>query len=67
MHDVRSALVSIDDFYLPNAKQRALAADFPDNRLVQGRGVAGTHDLQLSKSTLDQMMALKCASQAMWP
>jgi D-glycerate 3-kinase len=52
---VAAASVSIDDFYLTNAQQTALAAANPDNRLVALRGNAGTHDLQLGRDTLLQL------------
>jgi len=52
-----AASVSIDDFYLTNAEQTALAAANPDNRLLALRGNAGSHDLQLGRETLQQLKA----------
>lgn len=52
-----AASVSIDDFYLTNAQQNALATANPDNRLLALRGNAGTHDLQLGRQTLQQLKA----------
>jgi D-glycerate 3-kinase len=46
------AVVSIDDFYLTGAAQEAVAAREPPNPLLQVRGNAGTHDLQLGSATL---------------
>ncbi|KAH7106548.1 P-loop containing nucleoside triphosphate hydrolase protein [Auriculariales sp. MPI-PUGE-AT-0066] len=43
----RCAVLSIDDLYLPHARLRALAAQFPDNVLLAGRGQPGTHDVAL--------------------
>ena len=58
---LRCASISIDDFYLSHADQQQLSADQPDNRLVQGRGNAGTHDLQLGSETLAALCSLGCA------
>lgn len=55
---VGAAAVSIDDFYLTNADQTALAAAHPDNRLLQLRGNAGTHDLTLGTATLNTLKGL---------
>ncbi|BDA43365.1 D-glycerate 3-kinase, chloroplastic [Coccomyxa sp. Obi] len=56
---IRAASVSIDDFYLTFADQQQLAKDNMSNRLLQVRGNAGTHDLQLGTDTLQ---ALKLAN-----
>ncbi|GLI64652.1 hypothetical protein VaNZ11_007980 [Volvox africanus] len=53
-----AASVSIDDFYLTNADQTALAAANPDNRLLQLRGNAGTHDLALGTETVKRLRGL---------
>lgn len=55
---VKAAGVSIDDFYLTNAGQTALAAANPDNRLLALRGNAGSHDLELGTQTLKQLKGL---------
>lgn len=55
---VAAASVSIDDFYLTNAQQTALAAAHPDNRLLALRGNAGTHDLDLGQQTLTRLKGL---------
>lgn len=57
---VSAASVSIDDFYLTNAQQNALAAANPDNRLLGVRGNAGSHDLALGRDTVQQLKA--CSS-----
>ena len=44
-----SVVLSIDDFYLTNKEQQALANKHPDNRLLQYRGNAGTHDVALGR------------------
>jgi D-glycerate 3-kinase len=47
---VAAAAVSIDDFYLPRARRRALAARV--HPLLATRGVPGTHDLPLLHDVL---------------
>lgn len=52
---LRAVTVSIDDFYLTNAEQRALAAAHPGNRALEHRGAPGTHDLSLGARTLSSL------------
>lgn len=52
-HSVQIA--SLDDFYLTNAEQQKLAKRYPDNKMMQYRGMPGTHDLKLLNSTLDSL------------
>jgi D-glycerate 3-kinase len=33
-----------------------VAAEFPDNRFLQGRGTAGTHDMKLGEETIENMV-----------
>ena len=54
---LRSVVLSIDDFYLTNKEQQALAAKHEGNPLLQYRGNAGTHDVTLGRETI-----LKCIS-----
>ncbi|GAA6025669.1 hypothetical protein JCM11491_005663 [Sporobolomyces phaffii] len=50
------ANVSLDDLYLPHAQLVDLARrDDPPNQLLQGRGQAGTHDVELGVRVLDQL------------
>jgi D-glycerate 3-kinase len=44
--------ISIDDFYLTRADQKALALRFADNPYLQHRGYPMTHDLELGRKTL---------------
>ncbi|KAJ8607173.1 hypothetical protein CTAYLR_007351 [Chrysophaeum taylorii] len=55
------AVVSIDDFYKTHADLEALAARHPDNPLLHGRGLPGTHDPELARSTLDALFAANSA------
>lgn len=53
--EMKTASVSIDDFYLTNSDQNALAEKYSDNPLLQCRGNALTHDLPLGTSTLQKL------------
>lgn len=61
---LRCASVSIDDFYLSHAAQQDVSAAHPANRLLKGRGNAGTHDLTLGNETLTSLRRLQCASSS---
>ena len=50
-----AACVSLDDFYLPAAQRRALAAQV--NTLLATRGPPGTHDVGLALATIDALRA----------
>ncbi|KAF2145245.1 uncharacterized protein K452DRAFT_245013 [Aplosporella prunicola CBS 121167] len=56
-HSLPTAVLSIDDLYLPHSAQRALAAAHPTNPLVQHRGQPGTHDLALGASVFAALRA----------
>mmetsp|Transcript_11024 Transcript_11024/g.31152 ORF Transcript_11024/g.31152 Transcript_11024/m.31152 type:complete len:337 (+) Transcript_11024:458-1468(+) len=49
---LKAASISIDDFYLTNADQTALGKSHSSNPLVQYRGNAATHDMELGARTL---------------
>ncbi|KAF8633448.1 hypothetical protein AX17_004617 [Amanita inopinata Kibby_2008] len=44
---LRVAVLSIDDLYLPRTALRSLAESNPGNCLLYGRGLPGTHDVDL--------------------
>ncbi|KAK9829318.1 hypothetical protein WJX72_005180 [[Myrmecia] bisecta] len=48
----RAAVFSVDDCYLTFQEQQALAVNSNGNRLLELRGNAGSHDLQLGSDTL---------------
>lgn len=50
------AYCSIDDFYLTHEDQQALAQQYRDNALLQGRGLPGTHDLTLLNECLSSIL-----------
>ncbi|RKF63915.1 putative kinase mug58 [Erysiphe neolycopersici] len=54
-HGLRTIVISIDDFYLPHAEQLTLAQANRNNKLVQHRGLPGTHDLNLAKRVLSAL------------
>ncbi|KAG0363934.1 hypothetical protein BGZ54_007952 [Gamsiella multidivaricata] len=41
----------VDDLYLPFKDQQALSQRYPDNKLIEFRGLPGTHDVQLGADT----------------
>lgn len=53
-----SATLSIDDFYLTAKEQNELRDRNPANALLEFRGNAGSHDLQLSVETLESLIKL---------
>lgn len=51
-HSLPTAVLSIDDLYLPHHLQQQLAATHPSNPLIQHRGQPSTHDIALGRSVL---------------
>ncbi|KAL3686763.1 hypothetical protein R1sor_013072 [Riccia sorocarpa] len=63
-----AAAVSVDDFYLTADGQEKVAATFPGNSLLELRGNAGSHDLQLGTETLESLLKLTSeGSEALIP
>lgn len=54
----KATSVSSDDFYLSHDSQSEVAASNAGNPLLEFRGNAGSHDLQLGTSTLKQLRGL---------
>ena len=52
---VKTAVLSLDDFYLPRAERQRLAAEI--HPLLETRGVPGTHDISLMSDTLAALRA----------
>lgn len=53
---VRSAIVSYEDFYVDDAKLSQIKTENPYNRFVQHRGLAGTHDIALGSKVMNQIL-----------
>ena len=51
--------LSIDDFYLPYQSLKELGEKHSSNPILQVRGNAGTHDVKLGASILEQCISLK--------
>ncbi|EJS43572.1 YGR205W [Saccharomyces arboricola H-6] len=49
------SFASIDDFYLTHDDQLKLNEQFKNNRLLQGRGLPGTHDMELLQDILNKI------------
>jgi D-glycerate 3-kinase len=58
MGNITAVTLSMDDFYLTNEEQKKLGAANPENAMLQYRGNAGTHELELGTATLDALMAI---------
>lgn len=54
-HSLSVVVLSIDDLYLPHDQLVAVAKAYPDNRLLQGRGQPGTHDVKLGADILARL------------
>ncbi|KAF9937021.1 hypothetical protein BGZ65_001882 [Modicella reniformis] len=50
-HNLRVLAFATDDLYLPFKEQEALKWSDPDNKLIEFRGLPGTHDISLGAST----------------
>ena len=48
--------MAFPDLYLPYAGLVDLSTRHPDNKLLAGRGLPGTHDLDLARSTLNSVL-----------
>ena len=54
-HSLRIVTFSIDDLYLDNEALQAVGRKHPGNALLQGRGLPGTHDIELGRSILEDL------------
>jgi D-glycerate 3-kinase len=64
---LRAAAVSIDDFYLTHAEQRALSTRHPGNPYLRHRGYPGTHDVALGARVIAALSALGPGEEAIVP
>ncbi|KZT23503.1 P-loop containing nucleoside triphosphate hydrolase protein [Neolentinus lepideus HHB14362 ss-1] len=51
-HSLSVSVLSIDDLYLPHEGLKRVAEESSENRLLQGRGLPGTHDVALGTEVL---------------
>lgn len=56
---IKVGVVSYDDFYLTNKEQNEVSKSENDNIYLQGRGVAGTHDMELGQKVINDMVTGK--------
>ena len=54
-HNRPTAVLSIDDLYLPHHLQQQLASSHPSNPLIQHRGQPSTHDIALGRSLFSSL------------
>ncbi len=64
-HNLRTATLSIDDFYLGAGQRQKLAQDV--HPLFITRGVPGTHDAMLGLQTIDRILDLNAGEQVKVP
>ncbi|PWY98430.1 P-loop containing nucleoside triphosphate hydrolase protein [Testicularia cyperi] len=57
-HGYSTGVLSMDDLYHTHSNLERVAAENPDNPLLQGRGQPGTHDIQFGTALLDQIRAI---------
>lgn len=70
----RTAILSVDDFYLTASDLRALRATQPENNLISTRGQPGTHDIPLANTTFAQLRSkdpqsvtlIPCYDKSLW-
>ena len=53
----RVVQMSIDDFYLTHEDQKEFSDKFADNKLLQGRGLPGTHDIPLLSKCINALIS----------
>ena len=58
-------MLSIDDLYLPHAGLVSLAKAHPDNKLLAGRGLPGTHDIPLGTSLLEKLKQINATKESL--
>lgn len=54
-YNLHTVAFSLDDLYLTHADQVKLANQYPDNPLLQHRGLPSTHDIQLAKTIFSSL------------
>lgn len=57
-HNLSVVVLSIDDLYLPHTGLAKVAEAYPGNRLLKGRGLPGTHDVQLGREILNELKGI---------
>ncbi|KAI9062382.1 P-loop containing nucleoside triphosphate hydrolase protein [Trametes sanguinea] len=63
-HNLSVAVFSLDDLYLPHEGLVGLAASYPENALLRGRGQPGTHDVPLGTEVLNKLKHINDAPGA---
>lgn len=55
---LRLAILSLDDLYLDHAGLKRVAREHPENGMLQGRGLPGTHDEELGERVLRELQRI---------
>ncbi|KAF4598676.1 P-loop containing nucleoside triphosphate hydrolase [Pleurotus pulmonarius] len=62
-HSLNVAVLSIDDLYLPHDGLKTLAEQYRSNKLWQGRGQPGTHDIALGVRLMQALHEINAGGQ----
>lgn len=58
---LRIAFLSLDDLYRTHAELQILKSEYPENKLLHGRGQPGTHDIHLGHQVLEQLKSINAS------
>ncbi|KAJ9122515.1 hypothetical protein QFC22_001944 [Naganishia vaughanmartiniae] len=61
-YNLRTAAFSLDDLYLPHDGLVRLRDDNPGNKLLAGRGLPGSHDIELGRTVLQSLYNINQAT-----
>jgi len=68
LHDIRTLVISLDDLYLPRGAQQKLEEEEGGwNRMLRGRGLPGTHDLELGVQVFESLSRINETKELRWP
>ncbi|KAA1111258.1 hypothetical protein PGTUg99_003813 [Puccinia graminis f. sp. tritici] len=69
VHHINTIALSLDDLYLPRRAQEKLEEEDAGgrNRLLQGRGLPGTHDLDLAVRVFDSLSKINETKEILLP
>ncbi|WAQ93119.1 hypothetical protein PtA15_18A177 [Puccinia triticina] len=68
VHHIKTIALSLDDLYLPRRGQEKVEEqEEPRNRLLQGRGLPGTHDLDLAVQVFKSLSRINETKEILLP
>lgn len=66
-HKIHTIVLSLDDFYWTRQEQQKIEEQDQSNRLIKGRGLPGTHDLNLAENTLNSLLKINQIKETTLP